>query len=255
MVRYGLIGEHLGHSFSQRYFTEKFAREGSTDHRYDLFELKDLDELAPLLADTPDLVGLNVTIPYKQAILPMLNELDPVAAAVGAVNTIRIRNGAMTGHNTDVEGFKAMLLPMIADARPRALVLGSGGASRAVVYVLRELGLKFRVVSRSRGTGDLTWDLLDPALVGACPLIINTTPIGMHPKVDDMPEVPMSAIGPRHILLDLIYNPERTRFLQEGAARGARISNGLAMLHAQAEAAWRIWNGITPFHTPAPPSR
>ncbi|HPF90747.1 MAG TPA: shikimate dehydrogenase [Flavobacteriales bacterium] len=242
MARFGLIGEHLGHSFSQAYFTEKFAREGLTDHRYQLYELKGVEELPGLIATTPDLRGLNVTIPYKRAVMRLLQAVDPVAAAVGAVNTIRIEEGRCTGHNTDVEGFRAMLLPMIGEQRPRALVLGSGGASRAVVYVLRELGIKFRVVSRSRGTGDITWDLLDPALVGVCPLIINTTPLGMFPAVDELPAVPMDGIGPRHVLLDLIYNPERTRFLAEGASRGAQVANGLVMLHAQAEAAWRVWN-------------
>lgn len=242
MARFGLIGEHLGHSFSQAYFTEKFAREGLTDHCYQLYELKGVEELPGLIATTPDLRGLNVTIPYKRAVMGLLQAVDPVAAAVGAVNTIRIEEGRCTGHNTDVEGFRAMLLPMIGEQRPRALVLGSGGASRAVVYVLRELGIKFRVVSRSRGTGDITWDLLDPALVGVCPLIINTTPLGMFPAVDERPAVPMDAISPRHVLLDLIYNPERTRFLAEGASRGAQVANGLVMLHAQAEAAWRVWN-------------
>lgn len=242
MARFGLIGEHLGHSFSQAYFTEKFAREGLTDHCYQLYELKGVEELPGLIATTPDLRGLNVTIPYKRAVMGLLQAVDPVAAAVGAVNTIRIEQGRCTGHNTDVEGFRAMLLPMIGEQRPRALVLGSGGASRAVVYVLRELGIKFRVVSRSRGTGDITWDLLDPALVGVCPLIINTTPLGMFPAVDERPAVPMDAISPRHVLLDLIYNPERTRFLAEGASRGAQVANGLVMLHAQAEAAWRVWN-------------
>ena len=145
------------------------------------------------------------------------------------------------GYNTDVDGFRATLLPLIGEARPRALVLGSGGASRAVVYVLRELGITFRVVSRSRETGDLTWDLLDPALIGVCPLIINTTPLGMHPNETEMPPLPLSAIGPKHCLIDLVYNPERTRFLSSGKAQGARVTNGLVMLQAQADAAWRLW--------------
>ncbi len=255
MVRYGLIGEHLGHSYSQRYFAEKFEREGLLGHRYDLFELKGIEELHTLLMENPDLVGLNVTIPYKRSVMGLLHAVDPTAATVGAVNTIRIRGGRLVGHNTDVQGFRRMLLPMLGASRPRALVLGSGGASRAVVHVLRELGIKFRVVSRDRSTGDLTWEQLDPVLVGACPLIINTTPVGMAPAVEDIPPVPMDAIGARHLLLDLIYNPERTRFLQEGEARGARVANGLVMLHAQAEAAWRIWNDLTPDHTPSPPSR
>lgn len=243
MERYGLIGRHLSHSFSQRYFTEKFAREGRTDHCYDLFELEHIEQFSQLIASTPDLLGLNVTIPYKQAVIPHLHAVDPIAAAVGAVNTIRIHEGRLTGHNTDVEGFRSTLLPLIGSARPRALVLGSGGASRAVVFVLRELGIKFRVVSRSRETGDLTWEQLDPALVGVCPLIINTTPLGMYPEVDAMPAVPMDAVGPKHWLIDLIYNPEKTRFLEVGEAHGARTANGLAMLHAQADAAWEIWQG------------
>ncbi|HRF82306.1 MAG TPA: shikimate dehydrogenase [Flavobacteriales bacterium] len=243
MARYGLIGRHLSHSFSQRYFTEKFVREGLSDHRYDLFELERIEDLQGLLSGTPGLQGLNVTIPYKQAVLPYLHKLDPVAATVGAVNTIRIQDGQLSGYNTDVEGFRSTLLPMIGETRPRTLVLGSGGASRAVVFVLRELGIKFRVVSRSRETGDITWDLLDPALVSVCPLIINTTPLGMHPDVDGMPAVPLAAIGPKHCLIDLVYNPEMTRFLHAGEARGARIANGLSMLHAQAEAAWRVWRG------------
>lgn len=242
MARYGLIGEHLSHSYSQRYFEEKFAREGLSGHRYDLFELDRIEALPDLLAATPDLCGLNVTIPYKQSVISFLHALDPVAAAVGAVNTIGIQDGRLTGYNTDVEGFRATLAPLIGETRPRALVLGSGGASRAVVYVLREFGIKFRVVSRSRETGDITWDLLDPALVGVCPLIINTTPLGMYPDVEGMPAVPMNAIGPKHCLIDLVYNPDRTRFLEAGEARGARTANGLNMLHAQAEAAWRAWS-------------
>jgi len=242
VARYGLIGKHLSHSFSQRYFTEKFAEAGLADHRYDPFELENIEALPALIAETPGLLGLNVTIPYKQAVMPLLHALDPTAAAVGAVNTIRIDGNGLTGYNTDVEGFRATLLPMLQGAKPRTLVLGSGGASRAVVYVLKELGIKFRVVSRSRETGDITWDLLDPSLVNVCTLIINTTPLGMFPEVDGIPPMPMSAIGPKHCVLDLVYNPEQTRFLHAAEGRGARTANGLTMLHAQAEASWRIWN-------------
>lgn len=244
MARYGLIGRHLSHSFSQRYFTEKFAREELAGYRYDLFELEGIGALPDLLADAPGLCGLNVTIPYKQAVMPLLHALDPIAAAVGAVNTIRIRNGVLTGFNTDVDGFRATLLPMLNGDRPRTLVLGSGGASRAVVYVLKELDIKFRVVSRSRTTGDITWDLLDPSMVSVCPLIINTTPLGMFPEVEGMPPLPVEALGPRHCVVDLVYNPERTVLLRSAEARGARIANGLTMLHAQAEASWRVWNAV-----------
>ncbi len=241
MKRYGLIGTALSHSFSQQWFTEKFRREGLDDHRYDLFELDRVEALPALLAGTPGLVGLNVTIPFKQSVIPLLDSVDPMAAAVGAVNTIAIHHGRTTGHNTDVEGFRSTLFPLLHGTTPRALVLGTGGASRAVVFVLRELGIKFRMVSRSRDRGDLTWEQLDPAIVNVCTLIINTTPMGMYPAVDGLPPMPYEALGPKHLLIDLVYNPERTRFLEEGAARGAMITNGLKMLHAQAEASWRVW--------------
>lgn len=242
MFRFGLIGKPLSHSFSQRFFNEKFEREGLADHRYDLFELPDISDLTDLVSSVPDLRGLNVTIPYKRSVMPLLSEVDRLASAVGAVNTIRIREGRMTGHNTDVEGFREVLLPLLDGQRPRALVLGSGGASRAVAFVLREAGIRFRVVSRDASRGDLTYEQLEPILVDVCSLIINTTPLGMHPDESGLPPLPFQAIGEKHLLFDLVYNPAETRFLREGAARGARTCNGLAMLHAQAEASWRIWN-------------
>lgn len=248
MQRFGLIGRSLGHSFSRDHFTRLFEREGLTDHRYDLFELPQIDDLPGLVASMPDLRGLNVTIPYKEAVTPFLTRLDPLAAAVGAVNTIRIRDGELIGHNTDVHGFRALLEPMLGGLqepgsaiRPRALVLGSGGASRAVAYVLREAGVRFRVVSRDRSRGDLTWDMLDPSVVGLCRLLINTTPLGMYPDAEGLPPLPPEPIGPRHVLIDLVYNPERTAFLRMGEARGARTVGGLGMLFAQADEAWRIW--------------
>ncbi|MCW5898261.1 MAG: shikimate dehydrogenase [Flavobacteriales bacterium] len=241
MKVFGLIGKPLSHSQSQRLFAAFFKREGLAFHRYDLFPLDDIAAFPELLRDTPGLTGLNVTIPYKQAVMPLLDAIDPLAAAVGAVNTITIRDGRTTGHNTDVEGFRATLSPLIGETRPRALVLGSGGASRAVAYVLREAGIRFRVVSRSRERGDLTWDLLDPTVVKVCTLIINTTPLGMAPQVDQAPPLPYEAIGPKHVLIDLVYNPAETLFLREGSARGARTANGMRMLEAQAMAAWKLW--------------
>lgn len=240
-MHYGLIGKPLSHSFSERWFTEKFEREGLAGHRYSPFPLDRIEDLPSLLAAQPDLCGLNVTIPYKRTVMPLLDSMDAQAAAVGAVNTIAIRNGQLIGYNTDVVGFRSTLEPLLRDERPRALVLGSGGASRAVAYVLKELGIKFRVVSRSRERGDLTWDLLDPIVIKACPLIINTTPLGMVPDVISAPELPYDAIGPKHILVDLVYNPERTVFLSHGERKGATIMNGMPMLIAQAEASWRIW--------------
>jgi shikimate dehydrogenase len=238
---YGLIGHPLTHAYSQRLFTERFAREGLGDHAYRLFDLPDVAGLPALLAEAPELCGLNVTIPHKQAVIPLLDGIGPLAAAVGAVNTISIGRDGTVGHNTDVEGFRNSLLPLLGNERPRALVLGSGGASRAVAFVLRDLGIRFRVVSRSQERGDLLWDMLDPIIVRACPLVINTTPLGMHPDTEGLPPLPYDAVGPRHLLVDLVYNPERTRFLEEGARRGSATLNGMPMLVGQADAAWRIW--------------
>jgi shikimate dehydrogenase len=253
MTRYGLIGRPLGHSFSQDFFTRKFASEHLLDHRYDLYELPDIGQFPALLRDHPDLRGLNVTIPYKQSIIPHLTRLDPLAAAVGAVNTIAFTNGERVGHNTDVFGFRSLVEPVISslrspgsDIRPRALVLGSGGASRAVAFVLRELGVRFRVVSRDRMKGDLTYDLLDRTVISVCRLIVNTTPLGMSPDMDSAPLLDYTALTDRHTLVDLVYNPERTEFLKRGEDQGCRTIGGLGMLHAQAEEAWRIWNSQGP---------
>jgi shikimate dehydrogenase len=248
MQRYGLIGRPLGHSFSKEHFTRKFAKDGLKDHRYDLFELDTIERFPELLRETSGLRGLNVTIPYKEAVIPYLDALDPLAAAVGAVNTIAIRDGRTTGFNTDVHGFRTLLTPFAgtladkgSDIRTRALVLGSGGASRAVAFVLREMNIRFRIVSRSRERGDLTWDLLDPTVVRVCRLIINTTPLGMFPDVTDAPPLPYSALTAKHALIDLVYNPPETAFLKHGKQCGARTIGGLGMLTAQAEEAWRIW--------------
>lgn len=250
MAQYGLIGRSLGHSRSPELFASIFAREGQPDAQYELFELDQVDELPSLIAGRPALHGLNVTIPYKQAVIPLLHGLSAEASAVGAVNCIRIRNGQWIGHNTDIDGFRALIGPHLGTVlgqggtvRPRALVLGSGGASRAVAYVLRELGLRFRVVSRSRERGDLTWDLVDRTVVGVCRLIINTTPLGMWPKEDEAPALPYEALTEHHHLIDLVYNPEETLFLRRGREAGAAVENGMVMLREQAEAAWRFWGG------------
>lgn len=250
MVRYGLIGRRLGHSFSKDHFTSVFAKAGLKDHRYDLFELNDIGDFPALLQKHADLQGLNVTIPYKEAVIPFLDGLDPLAAAVGAVNTIKISNGQCIGYNTDVAGFGALAGPVVgslADAgssiKARALVLGSGGASRAVAYVLRELGVRFRIVSRSRERGDLTWVMVDPTVIRLCRLIVNTTPLGMHPRVDEAPPLPYAALSSKHTLIDLVYNPPETKFLQYGLEHGARTIGGMRMLLKQAEEAWRIWKG------------
>lgn len=248
MQRYGLIGRKLEHSFSKDHFTKVFAKAGLKDHRYDLFELADIAEFPGLLKKKPDLRGLNVTIPYKEAVIPYLDDLDPLAAAVGAVNTIVIKDGKTKGYNTDVAGFRSLIGPMTgtltdrgSDVKARALVLGSGGASRAVAFVLREMGLRFRIVSRSRERGDLTWDLIDPTILRVCRLVINTTPLGMHPDAGSEPPLPYSALTSKHALIDLVYNPVETAFLRRGKEHGAKTAGGLGMLKVQAEEAWRIW--------------
>lgn len=247
MHRYGLIGNPLGHSFSKDHFTRKFKQLGLADHRYELYPIASIDELPALLRD-PELHGLNVTVPYKRSAIPFLTAMDPLAAAVGAVNTLARGTIGWTGHNTDVFGFRQLLTPVLpllqtpgSDVRPRALVLGSGGASRAVAYVLRDLGIRFRVVSRSRDQGDLTWDMVDRTVLSVCRLLINTTPLGMHPDVATYPPLPYASLSPRHVLIDLVYNPERTQFLELGAAQGAHTVGGMGMLIAQAEESWRVW--------------
>ncbi len=248
MQRYGLIGRKLGHSFSRKYFTELFRKAKLADHCYDLFELADIGEFPALLRDTPGLRGLNVTVPYKETVIPYLDHLDPLAAAVGAVNTIVVDQGRTTGYNTDVAGFRALVEGAVGSLtdpgsaiKARALVLGSGGASRAVAYVLRDLGIRFRVVSRSRERGDLTWDQVDPTVLRVCRLVINTTPLGMFPRVDEAPPLPYAALTAGHTLIDLVYNPEETLFLKHGVGHGARTIGGLGMLKAQADESWRIW--------------
>lgn len=247
MRRFGLIGFPLSHSFSQRYFGDKFAREGLADnHRYDLFPLQRIEELPALIAAHPDLVGLNVTIPYKEAVLPYLQDLSPDAAAIGAVNTIRIEAGRLTGFNTDVHGFERGLRELLQQRpglRPRkALILGTGGASKAVRWVLEQRDITYQLVSRSPRDGQLTYADLTDQTIGGYPLIINTTPLGMAPATDRAPELPYAALGAGHLLYDLIYNPEETEFLARGRRQGAATQNGLSMLYEQAIQAWKIWN-------------
>jgi shikimate dehydrogenase len=243
MRRYGLIGYPLSHSFSQRYFTDKFEREGISDCTYSNFSLREIGELAGVLSD-PELCGFNVTIPYKQQVIPFLSELTPVVEAIGACNCIRVVGSGLVGHNTDVVGFERSLVPKLKPHHREALVLGTGGASRAVEYVLRKLGIRYRMVSRRprADTGDLGYEDVDSSVVAEAMLIINTTPVGMYPNMEECPPLPYQALTPQHYLFDLIYNPERTLFLKRGAERGAEVENGHEMLILQAEEGWRIWN-------------
>jgi shikimate dehydrogenase len=237
---YGLIGFPLSHSFSPAYFRKKFADQG-IDAIYEAFPLSTIDELLPLIANNPNLCGLNVTIPYKESVIGMLHEIDSVAHTIGAVNCINLKEGIRKGYNTDVIGFEKSLIPLLEPQHTQALVLGTGGSSKAVTWVLRQLGISYSLVSRGGGSADLTYDALSADQVTAHKLIINTTPLGMYPDIESCPAIPYDGVGHGHLLYDLIYNPEETRFLAEGVARGAVAKNGFEMLQLQAEAAWDIW--------------
>ncbi|MBL7775141.1 MAG: shikimate dehydrogenase [Saprospiraceae bacterium] len=249
MIRLGLIGYPLTHSFSRRYFTEKFEREGIPDACYELFPLPGIARLPDLLAQNPDLLGLNVTIPHKVTVIPFLDALDATAQAVGAVNTIRIRNGRLTGFNTDAPGFRTSLENIDggrwARAEPgkQALILGAGGAARAVAYVLGQLGIPFRLVSRqpAEGSGQLSYTGLRALDFGKIRWIFNASPVGAFPEVSVCPDLPYERLHAAQLVYDLVYNPAETLLLQRAKAQGATTANGLEMLHLQAEAAWAIW--------------
>ena len=245
MNTYGLIGYPLGHSFSRGYFTDFFSRE-SIDAEYKNFELPQIEALTHILHSEPTLQGFNVTIPYKQQIFPYLNELDSAAQAIGAVNVVKVtqRNGSLhlKGYNTDHIGFADSIRPLLKPHHTHALILGTGGASKAVEYALRQLGLKTRFVSRTSREGIIAYDELTPELITQHTVIVNTTPLGMHPKIDECPPIDYTQLTDRHLLYDVVYNPEKTLFLQHGEERGATICNGMAMLIGQAKAAWNIWN-------------
>lgn len=246
MKRYGLIGYPLGHSFSQKYFTEKFDRE-CVDARYDLFPLESINELPGLIHDTEGLAGFNVTIPYKQDVIQFLDEMDDQAREIGAVNVVKIMrqvNGAyrLKGFNSDAYGFTESIRPMLGSSHKRALVLGSGGASKAVIFSLRRLGVEPVVVSRRASAGMLTYAAIDKEILMNYTVIVNASPVGMSPIIDACPDIPYEFLTPRHVCFDLVYNPEETLFLQKASAAGAAVKNGLEMLHLQAEGAWKYWN-------------
>ncbi|MGC8802295.1 MAG: shikimate dehydrogenase family protein [Bacteroidales bacterium] len=250
MRTFGLIGYPLEHSFSARYFAQKFNQMGIVDAQYLNFPLENI-ELFPSLFDRGyNLCGLNVTIPYKQAIIPYLHELSDIAKAIGAVNTIKIStkpNGQklLTGFNTDEYGFRLSLMEYLKPWHSRALILGTGGAAKAIEFVLKNAGIEYLHVSRSpKQERQISYDSLTHDLFNEYLLIINTTPVGMYPHVDEAPPIPYDFITDRHLLYDLIYNPEHTKFLIEGAKRGATTVNGSKMLILQAEKAWEIWNNL-----------
>lgn len=244
MRYFGLIGKPLVHSFSQRYFTQKFQEE-SIDAAYGLYELDKIEDLK-LLLQQKVFSGLNVTIPYKQSVLPYLSEFDETARAVGAVNVIKFvrRSGevVLKGYNSDVIGFHDSLVPLLRPYHKRALVFGTGGASKAVEYVLRRLGIEVQLVSRQAKDSVLSYEQITPEVLQSYQLLVNTTPLGTFPHVDTCVDIPYQNITNKHLLYDLVYNPQETLFLRYGKERGAQVMNGYAMLRGQAEAAWEIWN-------------
>ncbi len=277
---FGLIGYPLSHSFSKKYFTEKFEKENIKDCEYNLYPIEHINQLPQLIADNPAIEGLNVTIPYKISVIPFLDELDETAKAVGAVNCIKIKKAPnnllkgeelhktshsqndlhldspsirdgrgghlLIGYNTDVYGFRQSIKPFLETQHERALILGTGGASNAVSYVLKEIGIDCYFASRSKnsnsGKNTFLYEELNENMINAFKLIVNACPLGMFPNVNSAPEIPYNFISSSHLLYDLVYNPAETEFLKRGKLQGASTVNGLSMLHQQAEEAWRIWN-------------
>ncbi len=242
MRKFGLIGFPLSHSFSRNYFTNKFAAEGIRDCEYHLFPVKSINELPQLISENPTLCGLNVTIPYKESVLPFLHSVSPAVKQIGACNCIKIAEGQLEGYNTDVVGFEESIKPFLMPEIRKALILGTGGAAKAVAWVLKKLSIDFQYVSRKTGEGILSYNDITSTILKEIPLIINTTPLGMQPNIFNKPSLPYGAIVPGHLCYDLIYNPEKTSFLAACEAEGAVIKNGLEMLEIQAEESWRIWN-------------
>ncbi len=247
MNEYGLIGYPLSHSFSKKYFSEKFELQGLEGYSYDVFPIPHIDLLPDVLAGHPFLKGLNVTIPYKEQVLPFLNELSDTVRQVGACNCIDIRNGKLTGYNTDVIGFERSLKRKLQPHHGKALLLGTGGAAKAAAWVLEKLGISFYYISRfdQRKNNSLTYKEVDEVLLQSHTLLVNTTPAGMYPHVNNCPDIPYEFITQKHFLFDLIYNPGDTLFLKKGRERGAQVQNGEEMLMIQAEESWKIWNRVT----------
>ncbi len=241
LKKYGLIGYPLSHSFSKGYFTEKFKKEGIKNAAYETYPLEKISDFTTLLQNNPELVGLNVTIPYKEAIIPYLDELSEEAKKIGAVNTIKIINGKKIGYNSDVVGFEKSLIQHLKPTHNKALVLGTGGAAKAVWFVLEKLNIPYLKVSRTASENIIAYDTISIDLVKEYPLIINTTPLGMSPKLETKPDIPYQALTKNHFLYDLVYNPQTTLFLEMGQKMGATIQNGLPMLHGQAERSWELW--------------
>lgn len=243
---YGLIGKKIGHSFSAKFFNKKFADEG-IDESYNLFPLEEIEELHDLLSSQTDLKGLNVTIPYKQEVIPFMDSLSEEAKEIGAINVIKIqREGdkiSLKGYNTDSIGFRDSLIPLLRPDIKHALVLGTGGASKAVGYILSKLGIVPTFVSRKKSASAISYEDLDEKVLNSNLLIVNATPLGMFPDVNSCAPIPYHLLTKNHVCYDLVYNPQETEFLKRAAKQGAVTKNGIEMLHGQALAAWDIWSG------------
>ncbi len=241
-AKYGLLGKNISYSFSRAYFREKFSREGIAAS-YENFDIPDISHFEDVLKENPDLKGLNVTIPYKEQVLPFLRELDPVAARIGAVNTIKVLpNGELKGFNTDYFGFSEALKPYLEPYHEKALILGTGGASKAVFYALNELQILPIFVSRTPQAGHLKYEDLDEKVMAEHLVIVNCTPLGTSPRVEDFPPIPTDLVGKKHLIFDLIYNPAETKLMKLASEKGATVSNGLRMLELQAEKSWLHWH-------------
>ncbi|HOO85517.1 MAG TPA: shikimate dehydrogenase [Prolixibacteraceae bacterium] len=248
MKTFGLVGYPLGHSFSKKFFTEKFENEDLTDHQYINFEIDSIARFPSIFDQYDNIAGLNCTIPYKQQIMTFLNEIDDEARQVGAVNTVKIMNTPegmrLKGFNTDIIGFERSIKPMLGPQHKKALILGTGGASKAVKHVLSKLGITYvsASIEDELFENEIRYNAINESIINEHLIIINATPLGTFPHNDTCPQIPYNAITENHVLFDLVYNPDVTLFMQKGAEKGAKTKNGLEMLHGQALAAWEIWN-------------
>lgn len=246
MRLFGLIGYPLSHSFSKRYFTEKFQKENILDARFENFEIPSIQDFPSIIRNNPAVKGLNVTIPYKQEVIPFLTRLDKSAEFVGAVNVIKpLATGELIGYNSDYYGFMESLRRFLPSdfSGMKALILGTGGAAKAVEGALKTLAIPYKYVSRTAKDSVLYYEQLDGAILSEYQLVINTSPLGMYPKIEACPDIPYEMLTSGHYLFDLVYNPEETLFMKKGLEKGAMAKNGLEMLYLQAEKAWEIWNG------------
>jgi shikimate dehydrogenase len=241
-IKFGLVGRDISYSFSRGYFSEKFKQLGLDDHSYMNFDLHEIEAFKNLVLENPEIKGMNVTIPYKEDVIPFLTSLDDKARKIGAVNTIKIDKNGLTGYNTDVYGFQKSIEPFLKKQHNKALILGTGGASKAIAFVFEELEIEYAFVSRNPQKNQFSYQDLNQAILAEYSILVNATPLGTHPNINQKPSIPYQYISKKHLLFDLIYNPDKTAFLLEGETRGASICNGHSMLKLQAEKSWEIWN-------------